>query len=157
VFHPRSRTNSVREGWPARVGTAWGSKTQISSRWWRAKGLTHRILRRTWEIWTIVRRLARPRGRRALIGLKGASPRREGRLSSRKRATMTMKRKRSMRMKKMKTRVIRNRIVGNSNSKCHKNNKRKNPSHHHPLSRHLMAKKRSQRKCLMISRMEIIY
>ena len=70
-------------------------------------------------------------------------------------------------MKKKKTtshqevrriRVIRNRIVRNSNSsRCLKNNKRKSPSHHHRSSRQLVDKKRSQKKCLMISRMEITY
>ena len=86
-------------------------------------------------------KLARPKGKRGLpIDQREASPRKEGHLSLRKKATMTMRRTRSMRMKKMtirhlevrRIRVIRNRIVQNSNSsRCLKNNRRKMPSHHH--------------------------
>ena len=46
-------------------------------------------------------KLARPKGKRGLrIDQREASPRKEGHLSLRKKATMTMKRRRSMKKKK---------------------------------------------------------
>lgn len=103
-----------------------------------------------------VLRLARLRGPRGPIDQREASPKGEEHLLWRKRATMTRKRRRSMRMRKMRTsimvarrtRVIRNQIVRNSNSyKYHRSNRSKSPSRHHLSNKQLVDKRRSLRKC----------